>query len=246
MKFPQNLQEGRFQKRYKRFFVDIEKNGDILTAHCPNTGSMMGLNTPGTPCLFSTSDDPHRKLKQTLQMIKAPKSWVGVNTGLPNKLVMELFDNHKLPHWKNFDHQQAEVKVSVESRIDLIFWSSQEHPNVTKWRWQDLKPPLHMVEVKNVTLAENGVALFPDAVTTRGAKHLEELIHLKKQGYSCEMVFVVQRSDCSTFAPADTIDPHYSKKLRDAQDAGVILTALPCRLSAQEIELLPSPLKLNL
>ncbi|MCJ8276639.1 MAG: DNA/RNA nuclease SfsA, partial [Bdellovibrionales bacterium] len=206
MRFEETLQEGRFIKRYKRFFTDIEFNGKTIVAHCPNTGSMKGLKNEGSPCLFSTTDDPKRKLKHTLQAVKTPTSWVGVNTGLPNKLVMELFKENPLKHWKKFDSAQAEVKISDKSRIDMVLWNSKDR-DVKKWSLKNLTPPLHLIEIKNVTLAEDGVAMFPDAVTTRGQKHLDEMMELMEKGYTCEMVYVVQRQDCKRFKTADEIDP---------------------------------------
>lgn len=242
MRFEKALQKGIFQKRYKRFFTDIEWDGKIITAHCPNTGSMMGLKEPGQACLFSTTDDPKRKLKHTLQMVKAPKSWVGVNTALPNKLVAELFNNQPLKHWQKFDSLQSEVKINEKSRIDLVLWNSKKHA-IKKWNQRNLAPPLHLIEVKNVTLGDKGVALFPDAVTSRGLKHLDELIEFTQKGFSCEMVYVVQRQDCDTFSPAHHIDAEYSKRLIEAKKLGVRVTPLPCKMSTKEIVLLPEPLR---
>ena len=236
MKFQKPLQEGLFLKRYKRFFTDIEFNGETITAHCPNTGSMMGLNETGMTCLFSTHDDPKRKLKHTLEMIKTPQSWVGVNTGLPNKLVKELFETHPLPHWKEFNACQSEVKISEASRIDLVLWDNKKH-STEKWSSKNLKAPLHLIEVKNVTLGKDGAAYFPDAVTARGLKHLEEMIALVDKGFSCEMLYVVQREDCKTFQTADDIDPAYGKKLKEAKRKGVLVTPLLCKLSHSEVKL---------
>lgn len=243
MKFPSPLNQGVFQKRYKRFFTDIEFEGETLTAHCPNTGSMMGLKEPGQACLFSTNDDPKRKLKHTLEMVKAAKSWVGVNTGLPNKLVAELFHNNPLKHWKKFDSLQGEVKINDKSRIDLVLWDSSKHPDIKKWNHKNLAAPLHLIEVKNVTLAEDDIAYFPDAVTTRGLKHLEELIELTEKGFTCEMVFVIQRTDCTQFKAAAHIDPEYAEKLKEAKKAGVKITPLPCKMTKKEIILEDQPLK---
>ncbi|MEM7645279.1 MAG: DNA/RNA nuclease SfsA [Pseudomonadota bacterium] len=242
MKFDPPLQQGRFQKRYKRFFTDIEYHGDIITAHCPNTGSMKGLDKPNSTCLFSTTDDPKRKLKYTLQMVKTPSSWVGVNTGLPNKLVAELFNSNPLKHWQKFDSLQSEVKISEMSRIDLVLWNSSQH-TVKKWNHKNLTPPLHLIEVKNVTLAEDGVALFPDAVTSRGLKHLHELIELREKGFSCEMVFVVQRTDCSLFKAAADVDPDYARGLKEAKKAGVKITPLPCKITKKEVALQATPMR---
>ncbi len=245
MKFPTPLQEGLFKKRYKRFFTDIEYKGEILTAHCPNTGSMMGLKDPDQPCRFSKVDDPNRKLKYTLQMVKTSSSWVGVNTALPNKLVAELFATNPLTHWKKFDSLQAEVKINDKSRIDLVLWNSQSH-DIKKWNHKNLKAPLHLIEIKNVTLAEDGIAYFPDAVTTRGLKHLEELIEFQQNGFTCEMVYVIQRTDCKTFKPATHIDPNYGEKLKEAKKAGVKITALPCLLTKEYVNLSNDPLKIIL
>ena len=245
MKFDQNLKKGLFKRRYKRFFTDIEFEGETIVAHCPNTGSMLGLKDPDQPCLFSSNDDPKRKLKFTLQMVKAPKSWVGVNTGLPNKLVAELFKNAPLKHWQKFDSLQPEVKISDKSRIDLVLWNSKDH-DIAKWNHKNIAPPLHLIEVKNVTMAQDGVAMFPDAVTSRGLKHLEELIELTEKGFTCEMVYVVQRQDCTSFQVAKDIDPAYAEKLLEAKNAGVIITVLPCKMTPKDVTLLGEPLKLDL
>ena len=242
MRFEKPLSEGIFQKRYKRFFTDIEFEGEIITAHCPNTGSMMGLKEPGQKCLFSTNNDPKRKLKHTLQMVKTKKSWVGVNTALPNKLVAELFENSPMKHWKKMDSLQSEVKINDKSRIDLVLWNSKDHPETEKWNHKNLIPPLHLIEVKNVTLAENGKAQFPDAVTERGLKHLNELIELRQKGFTCEMVFVIKRTDCDQFEAAREIDPTYAARLKDAKKAGVIISPLPCTITKKEVILQPTPI----
>ena len=228
MKLPQPLAQGQLLKRYKRFFADIElDDGQVITAHLANTGSLKGCLEKGSLCVFSTHDDPKRKLKHSLHLIQTPGGWVGVNTSFPNILVRELFESSPLPHWQNFAHCQSEVKINPQSRIDLKLWPEAGA--------QDL--PAHFIEVKNVTLAENGVALFPDAVTLRGQKHLLELMNLLDQGHSAELVFVVQREDCHSFAPADSIDPEYGRLLRQAQQKGVRLTALPFEFDGQEIQL---------
>ncbi len=245
MKFAEPLSQGVFKKRYKRFFTDIEYEGEILTAHCPNTGSMMGLKDPDQLCRFSHVDDPNRKLKYTLQMVKTKTSWVGVNTALPNKLVAELFEKAPLPHWKKFDSLQSEVKIKDKTRIDLVLWNSKDH-EVKKWNHKNLTAPLHLIEVKNVTLGEEGIAYFPDAVTSRGLKHLEDLIEMQGNGFSCEMLYVVQRTDCDVFKPAHHIDPVYSEKLKEAKDAGVKITALPCKLTPSSVTLLSEKLKVSL
>ncbi|HRO67945.1 MAG TPA: DNA/RNA nuclease SfsA, partial [Pseudobdellovibrionaceae bacterium] len=169
MKFHSKLQNGTFLKRYKRFFADIEWNGQLITAHVPNTGSLKGCNEPGNACLFSVNDDPARKLKYTLEMIKAKSgSWVGVNTSSPNKIVKEALEARLLPHWKDFSSIKAEAKLDARTRFDF--------------EALDLEGRKTYLEVKNVTMAEGETAFFPDAVTERGQKHLRELMRLAGEG----------------------------------------------------------------
>jgi len=237
MEFTPPLLEGRFERRYKRFFADIQFEGETIVAHCPNTGSMKGLNNPGATCRFSKSDNPKRKLKYTLEMIQSAGGWVGVNTGRPNKMVKELFENNPLPHWQNFDRCQPEVKINDGTRLDMALWTDTEGlPK--KWSAKNIAPPIHFIEIKNVTLSdEKGTALFPDAVTTRGQKHIQELIHLQKQGYTTELVFVVQREDCQQFSPAVEIDPVYADLLKQAIDENVRITPLEVLFSEGSIQL---------
>ncbi|MBS1971262.1 MAG: DNA/RNA nuclease SfsA [Bdellovibrionales bacterium] len=232
MKYSRPLDEGVFLKRYKRFFADIEWKGETLTAHVPNTGSMKSVNNPGALCLFSHSDNPERKLKQTLEMIKAPSgSWVGVNTSTPNTVVRETLmslvgqDSGKLPknwqHWAGFDEVKPEYKISAETRLDFALSKKNS----------DKK---HFIEVKNVTLAEGKLAMFPDAETTRGQKHLQELMDLMDQGHTAEILFTIQRSDCTEFSPADEIDPEYGKLLRKASQKGLKISPFIVDLSPVE------------
>ncbi|MCB9073303.1 MAG: DNA/RNA nuclease SfsA [Bdellovibrionaceae bacterium] len=246
MQFTRPIQKATFLKRYKRFFADIEINGKTEVAHVPNTGSMKGCTDPKSTCLVSFNDDPARKLKYTLELIKTPTSWVGVNTSYPNTLVYELWEKKKVPHWKKFDCAQKEVKISKETRLDMVMWSSEDNHVTKKDRLVELNPPLHFIEIKNVTLASPPIASFPDAVTERGQKHIKELLQLIKQGHTCEIVFVVQRQDCNTFTPADDIDPEYGKLLRDAVKKGLRVTALPTVCDEKGISLEYKPLKLKL
>lgn len=224
MKFHSKLQNGTFLKRYKRFFADIEWNGRIITAHVPNTGSLKGCNEPGSPCLFSVSDDPARKLKYTLEMIRAKGgSWVGVNTSSPNKIVREALEARLLPHWRDFVSVKAEAKLDARTRFDFEALGADGKKTY--------------IEVKNVTLAEGTTAMFPDAVTERGQKHLRELTRLASEGHGAELVFTVQRDDVTTFAPADGIDRVYGELLREARAQGVRLTALAVSLSEEEVRL---------
>ncbi|MBX3041708.1 MAG: DNA/RNA nuclease SfsA [Bdellovibrionaceae bacterium] len=224
MKFHSKLQNGTFLKRYKRFFADLEWDGQMITAHVPNTGSLKGCNDPGSPCLFSVSDDPARKLKYTLEMIQAKSgAWVGVNTSSPNKIVKEALEARLLPHWKNFASIKAEAKLDAKTRFD--FEALDANGNKT------------YLEVKNVTMAQGDVALFPDAVTERGQKHLRELMRLSEEGFGTELIFTVQRGDVKSFAPADEIDAVYGKLLREARDKGVRITVLMVELSETEVRL---------
>ena len=234
MKFSQKLQEGIFLKRYKRFFADIEFQGQTLVAHVPNTGSMKSANNPGQPCLFSTSDNPERKLKYTLEMIQSPQgAWVGVNTATPNTIVGEKVQSvlgqgaavtGTFAHWAQFSEAKAEYKISAETRLDFMLKSKDSSNH-------------HYIEVKNVTLAEDGVAQFPDAVTERGQKHLRELMALMEQGHTAELVFTIQRDDCHSFAPADSIDPIYGQLLREAVAKGLRVSPVVVRLQPTEVEL---------
>ncbi len=248
MEFNPPLKSGQFLKRYKRFFADIEKDGEVITAHCPNTGSMKGLKEQPTECRFSVNDDPKRKLKATLEMIKTETSWVGVNTALPNKLVYELWASGQAKHWKPFDRAQAEVKISDKSRIDLVLWEEAKAPEIKKLSHKIIEKdefPMHMIEVKNVTLAEGKTAMFPDAVTERGQKHIIELMELMDRGYTCEFVFTVQREDCTSFTPAADIDPEYARLLKEAHKKGLIISAFPCKLTESSIELIPKSLPIK-
>lgn len=233
MKFSRKLQEGIFLKRYKRFFADIDWQGQVVTAHCPNTGSLKSINNPGQNCLFSESDNPERKLKFTLEMIKSPTgSWVGVNTATPNTVVKEALletvgktgITGSFSNWSAFSEVKAEYKINAETRLDFGLRKSNSDK-------------LHFIEVKNVTLAEEGVAKFPDAVSERAQKHLRELMDLMTAGHSAEIIFTVQRDDCHSFAPADDIDPEYGKLLREAQSAGLKISPYVVDLKPDEVRL---------
>lgn len=233
MKFHHKLHEATFLKRYKRFFADVEFKGQTVVAHVPNTGSLKSVNNPGQPCLISESTNPERKLKFTLEMIKSPQgAWVGVNTSTPNAVTKEavlkfIGRNEKIgtfAHWTQFDEAKPEFKISAETRLDFAL----------KKKGSD---KMHFIEVKNVTLAEDGVAKFPDAVTERGQKHLREMMSLIEQGHSAEILFTIQRDDCGTFSPADDIDPEYGKLLREAFHKGLKISPIVVELSPESAEL---------
>lgn len=238
MIFQTQLQTGKFLKRYKRFFADVEIDGSVLTVHVPNTGSLKGCLYEGSACAYSPSTDPKRKLKGTLQFLQTPTTWVGVNTALPPVLLLEAWEKRQIPHLQKYSFAKKEIKISPETRFDLVFAPGEEN-------LKD-KSQLHFVEMKNVTMAEGKTAKFPDAVTTRGQKHLVELMKLKKQGFGAELVFVVQREDCTSFAPADLIDPTYARLLDDAIAAGVLVNVYACRIDpVRGLELNPTPLELE-
>ncbi|MGE0761973.1 MAG: DNA/RNA nuclease SfsA [Bdellovibrionales bacterium] len=248
MNFAEPLQQGRFKRRYKRFFAEIEFGGKTITAHVPNTGSLRGCLNEGAPCLFSTSKDPARKLPHTLQMVQDEGTWVGVNTNLANDLAWEAWQNGDIPGWKKFDGGQREVKIHAKTRLDLALWkSTADLPATTKLTPAHLsKNKFYFIEVKNVTMASAGLAMFPDSVTERGQKHLKELMELAHSGHKAEIFFLVQRGDCQAFAPADAIDPVYGKLLRQAIKNGVKISAYPCELNATGAKLKARPLALEI
>lgn len=239
MELPKPLFEGKFIKRYKRFFADIQIETGKITAHVPNTGSLKTCLFDEALCYCSFSGDPKRKLKYTLQAIKTPTSWVGVNTQLANELVWEAWLQKSIPHWTKYEQGRREVQVSSDTRFDMTFWQDIPDLNLEKkWPVEIINDhSFHFVEVKNVTFAEQGVAYFPDAVTTRGQKHLRELIKAVDNGHSAEIVFVIQRTDCQQFLPAQHIDPEYAKLLKKAHKKGVRITPYACLIDKNKIQL---------
>lgn len=225
MIFAQPLISGVLQRRYKRFLADVlMDDGEVITAHCPNTGSMMGCMEPGSRVWLSHSDGATRKYPHTWELVEADGVLVGIHTGRANALVEEAIRAGRVPELSGFNTLRREVKYGRHnSRIDLLL-----DPGGVEC----------FVEVKNVTAAvRGGVALFPDAVSTRASKHLQELIAMVEEGYRAALVFCVQREDVSRVRPADTIDPAYGEWLRRAHDAGVMVLALGARVSPRGIEL---------
>jgi sugar fermentation stimulation protein A len=223
MRFKSRLIRGALIQRYKRFLADVRlENGEIVTAHCTNTGSMMGCKEPGSSVYISRSDNLNRKLLYTWELIKTDGTWVGINTLHPNKLVPEAVQSGVIAELSGYLSIRREVKVSAHTRLDLCL----EGPNGNCF-----------IEVKNVTLAMNGTAAFPDAVSERGTKHLKALMRLKRQGHRAAIVFVIQRGDCSTFRPADEIDSEYGRWLRRAVKAGVEALPYRAKVTAREIVL---------
>lgn len=221
MKLPEPLVEGRLIKRYKRFLADIElPDGSTVTAHCPNSGSMEGLKNPGSAVILSKPAGKNRKLAYTLELVKVGRYWVGVNTARPNYIVEEAIAARKVPELEGYVSVRREVKYGQNSRIDLLL----EGPR-----------GLCYVEVKNTTLAVGKRACFPDAVTTRGQKHLAELSAMVREGHRAVMFYLVNRGDCREMGPADHIDPDYGRMLREAHAAGVELLAYRAQVSPTAI-----------
>ena len=224
MDFKPALNKGKLLKRYKRFFADIEYNGEILIAHVPNTGSLKTVPLLETDCYFSSSDDPNRKLKHTLEFINTPTGLAGTNTRTPNTIVHEaLLEGLK----GEFDFVQPELKISDSTRIDFVLWSwlgtKGEEPKKLKYPdfLENKKLKLKFIEVKNVTMTDGQTALFPDGVTERGKKHLDELAALSRRGFDTQILFTVQREKVKSFTIAKDIDPNYFAAFNIALKAGV-------------------------
>jgi sugar fermentation stimulation protein A len=223
MKFKDKLLQGTLLKRYKRFFIDIEYKNNTITAHCPNSGSMMGLLKQGNQVFFSQSNNPKRKLKYTLEMIDVDKKLVGVNTHSTNKIVLEAMIQKKIEKLIKFNNIKTEVKFSYKTRFDFLISDGKKKC---------------FVEVKNVTLVrKNKIAEFPDAITSRGTKHLRELISAKKKGYKSYILYLIQREDCKSFKIAKDIDQEYKIAFDEALKKGVKMLCYDCKLGNEEIKL---------
>lgn len=233
MKFKEKVMEAVFLKRENRFVGWVQWRGKRIPVHVPNTGPMKGVLAPPQPCRISCSQNKNRKIPWTLEMLKTASTWVGVNTGVPNKLVEWAWREKKL--WTEYPFSKGEVMVSEVSRMDRLFWKTKGLGKISRELFE--KQKFHFVEVKNVTLARGDIALFPDTVTLRGQKHLLELETLLKRGHSCEMVYVVQREDCRSFQPAEDIDREYERILRQAVKKGLQVSVFPCSLSLKAIKL---------
>jgi sugar fermentation stimulation protein A len=209
-------------RRYKRFLAEVRlENERLVTAHCPNSGSMQGCNVPGREVMLSPADNPKRKTRYTWELIHLPSTWVGVNTLTANRLVAEAANDKRVPELGPFDKLLKEVKLG-HSRIDFCLVRGEVSL---------------FLEVKNVTLVKDGTALFPDAPTARGRKHLQALMDAIEQGHRATMFYVVQRQDAQRFSPAAHIDPAYAQALRRAHRAGVNIIVYGARVSPNEIYL---------
>ena len=231
MIFENKLISGRFIKRYKRFFVDVKIRDKIITAHCPNTGSMYGLLKKGNKVWLSKSDNPKRKLKYTLQIIEDYKSKVGVNTHLANKIVSHALKNNLIKEFKKASEIKSEVKFGYNTRFDFLIFDKNDKV---------------FIEVKNVTLSrKKKLAEFPDAVTTRGLKHINELIKASKKNYKIYILYLIQRDDCTQFSIAKDIDPNYAKELKKAVKNKLNLLCYDCKSYSKGIKV-KNKIKINI
>ncbi|MGC9375301.1 MAG: DNA/RNA nuclease SfsA [Bacteroidales bacterium] len=222
MEFSESLIHGRLIKRYKRFLADVTlDNGEIETAHCTNSGSMKSCLEENAEVYLSPVNDPKRKTQFTWEMIKINNNWVGINTNNPNRLAFEAISQEQIEKLRGYTDVWREVKFG-NSRFDIMAKNSVE---------------TCFVEVKNVTLKEGKYALFPDAVTTRGKKHLETLMKVKQQGMRAVMLYIIQRMDVEIFAPAKDIDPEYTKTLKKAYKKGVEIIPVQAKVTPINIEI---------
>jgi len=227
MHFSEPLIEGELIRRYKRFLADVRlSDGREVTAHTPNTGSMLGCNEPGSRVWLRESGSTTRKYPLSWELVQAScGTLVGINTGLSNALVREAIEAGRIRSLSGYDRVRPEVRYGAEnSRIDLLLEDHGELPDC-------------YLEVKNVTLARDGIGLFPDAVSTRGTKHLRELAAMAQQGARACLCFCVQRGDVQQMQPADDIDPEYGAALRAAIDQGVEVIAYRAEISPRAIHL---------
>lgn len=224
MQFDNQLHQGVLIKRYKRFLADIElESGEIVTAHCANPGSMIGLKDQGLPVWLTYHEDPKRKLKYTWQLTKIDNHYVGINTHLPNRLAEEAIKSGVVPELANYASMKREVKYGVNSKIDILL-NNSDNDNC-------------YVEIKNVHLKRGTFAEFPDAVTKRGTKHLRELQQMVQQGNRAVMLYVIQRDDSDIFKFADDIDPEYASTAKQAFNKGVEAYAYACKVSLDGINI---------
>jgi len=221
MEFTKSLIKGKLIKRYKRFFVDVKLNKEIVTAHCPNTGSMKGLLDEGNEVYLLKHNDPKRKLKYGLEIIKANEKLVGVNTHMANKIVKHGLSHNLIKELENNDMIKPEVFFNKETRFDFLVEKNKQKI---------------FVEVKNVTLfRDKKTAEFPDAITSRGSKHLLALIDAIKKGYKTYLIYLVQIQNMEFFKIAQDIDVEYYKNYLAAKKAGVNFLAYRCNISPKEI-----------
>lgn len=236
MEFSPPLVKARLVKRYKRFLADILlEDGSESVAHCANTGSMLGLCEPGSTIYVAPNTNPKAKLDYRWEMIDVGSSLVGINTSRANAIVEEAIEENLIAELLGYTSLKREVKYGENSRIDILLSGPTD----------DKTPDICYVEVKSVTLKSGAQARFPDAVTTRGAKHLAELTQMVNQGHRAVMLFLIQRGDCTSFSVAGDIDPNYAEALSAARNAGVEILVYDCTVTQAEIKL-KSPVKIQL
>ena len=223
MNFENRLISGLFVKRYKRFFVDVKINNKIITAHCPNTGSMYGLLKKENKVWVSKSNNPNRKLKYTLEIIENNNSKVGVNTHSANKIVHHGLQNNLIAEFGDNLDIKPETKFGSNTRFDFLVKDKNYKA---------------FIEVKNVTLSrKKNVAEFPDAVTTRGLKHINELLKASKKNYKIFIIYLIQRDDCKSFTIANDIDPNYANALKKAVKNKLKILCYDCKFYSKGIKL---------
>ena len=223
MIFENKLISGLFIKRYKRFFVDIKINKQIVTAHCPNTGSMYGLLNKGNKVWISKSNNPNRKLKYTLEIIEEDNAKVGVNTHSSNKIVYHALQNNLIKEFEDISEIKPETKFGENTRFDFLVKNKKDKI---------------FIEVKNVTLSrKKEIAEFPDSKTTRGLKHINELINASKKNYKVFILFLIQRDDCKSFKIAKDIDAKYADALGKAVKKKLNILCYDCKFSSKGIKL---------
>ena len=223
MNFENKLISGLFVKRYKRFFVDVKVNNKIITAHCPNTGSMNGLLNKDNKVWLSKSNNPNRKLKYTLEIIEDKKSKVGVNTHATNKIVYHALQNNLINEFSNILKIKPEIKFGTNTRFDFLVLNKKK----------DKK----FIEVKNVTLSrKKGLSEFPDTITSRGLKHINQLVEASKKNFKIFILYLVQRNDCNLFTIAKDIDPNYASALTNAVKNKLNVLCYDCKFSPKGIK----------
>lgn len=225
MEFARPLVPGRLVRRYKRFLADIElASGEIVTAHCANPGAMTGLNAPGLGVWVEPNDDPKRSLRYAWRLVELGDHWAGIDTAAPNRIVAEALAARRIPELAGYSEVRPEVRYGTKSRVDFLLGGAG-------------LPPAY-VEVKNVHLMRApGLAEFPDSVTARGARHLDDLADMVRAGNRAVMLYCIQRTDCDRLALAADIDPAYAAAYRRARAAGVEALAWACAISREGITL---------
>ncbi|MBN2357158.1 DNA/RNA nuclease SfsA [candidate division KSB1 bacterium] len=226
------LKSGILLRRYKRFLADVVlADGLTVQAHCPNSGSMLGCQEPGSHVLLSYNPSPKRKYPYTWELVQVDRHWVGINTQVPNRIVKEAIVAGRIPLLSGYPKIKSEVRVGERSRLDLFLSNDKQ---------------TCFVEIKNVSLVQDGIAYFPDAVTERGARHLLELQNLVSSGARGIIFFVVQRGDAQAFRPAWHIDPHYARVLLQSYQSGVEVMAYQAAVNPLHIALSQAlPFQLN-